>query len=141
MIILDTNVLSEAMATHPNDNVARWLRFAPRDELYTTAITEAEMRYGAARMSLHRKGKELEDIVEHMFSVRFADRVLPFDSAAAKEFPALLIEMQRNGRSNSHSDAQIAAIAQAHSARIATRNLRDFETTGLPVINPWTDLP
>jgi toxin FitB len=138
MIVLDTNVISEAMAPRPSDAVARWLRFAPRDELYTTAVTEAEMRYGAARMSLYKKGRELEDLIERIFSVRFAGRILPFDSAAAKEFPAILIAMQRERRSHAIPDAQIAAIARTHSASVATRNLSDFEKSGVPLIDPWT---
>jgi hypothetical protein len=137
MIILDTNVISEAMKPRPDEAFARWLRFAPRDELYTTAITEAEMRYGAFRMSLHSKGRELEEIIEHIFSVRFRDRILPFDSAAAKELPAILIEMQRDLRSAGRSDAEIAAIARVHGATVATRNISDFEKSGVPLINPW----
>ncbi|HEY4112580.1 MAG TPA: type II toxin-antitoxin system VapC family toxin [Rhizomicrobium sp.] len=138
MIILDTNVVSEAMAIRPDERVMRWIRFAPQDELYTTAITEAEMRYGAERMSLHKKGRELEDIVNHIFTVRFAGHILPFDTAAAKELPAILIAMQRDMRSYSRMDAFIAAIARAHSATVATRNLHDFERCGIPLINPWT---
>jgi len=137
MIILDTNVISEAMAVSPAEQVARWLRFAPRDELYTTAITEAEMRYGARRMSLHKKGWELEQIVDRIFTVRFAGRVLAFDSAAARELPAILIGMQRDLRSHSRMDAFIAAIARAHSATVATRNVNDFERSGVPLVNPW----
>jgi hypothetical protein len=137
MIILDTNVVSEAMAIRPDERVMKWIRFAPQDELYTTAITEAEMRYGTERMSLHKKGQELEDIVKRILTVRFADRILPFDSAAAKELPAILIAMQRDMRSHSRMDAFIAAIARAHGATVATRNVNDFERSGIPLINPW----
>ncbi len=136
MIILDTNVISAAMANDPPEPVRRWLRFAPADELYTTAITEAEMRYGAYRMSLYRKGRELEEIVNRIFSVRFADRVLPFDSGAAKELPAILVSIQRDMRSFSVSDAQIAAIARSNHATIATRDY-GFEHSGVPLIDPW----
>jgi predicted nucleic acid-binding protein len=138
MIILDTNVISEAMAINPAEQVMRWIRFAPRDELYTTAITEAEMRYGAARKFLHKKGGELEQIVDRIFTVRFAGRVLPFDGEAARELPAILISMQRDLRTYSRMDAFIAAIARANSATIATRNMADFERAGVPLVNPWT---
>lgn len=137
MIILDTNVISEAMATKPAEQVMRWIRFAPRDDLYTTAITEAEMRYGAARKSLHKQNGNLEQIVDRIFTVRFAGRVLPFDSAAARELPAILLSMQRDLRSYSKMDAFIAAIARANGAIIATRNITDFEETGVPLVNPW----
>ena len=141
MIILDTNVISEAMAIRPAEQVMRWIRFAPRDELYTTAITEAEMRYGAARKSLYKKDRSLEQIVDRIFTVRFADRVLPFDSTAARELPAILIAMQRDLHSFSRMDAMIAAIARAKGASVATRNTDDFEKSGVPLINPWQAHP
>src|ERR1051326_6933086 len=135
MIVLDTNVISEAMAVNPDGAVIRWLRFDPRDELYTTAITEAEMRYGAARMSLHKKGRELKGIVDHIFTVRFVDRILPFDSVAARELPSILLNMQRDMRSHSRMDALIASIARVHNATIATRNVSDFEKSGVLLVN------
>lgn len=137
MIILDTNVISEAMQPIPNERVARWLRFAPGEELFTTTITEAEMRYGTQRRHEGRKKRELEELVERIFSVRFANHILPFDSAAAKAFPFVLIEMQRHGRAHSIPDAQIAAIARAHGATVATRDTSGFELSGITVINPW----
>lgn len=137
MIILDTNVISEAMQPIPDERFARWLRFAPGAELFTTAVTEAEMRYGAQRRHEGRKKRELEELVERIFSVRFAGHILSFDSAAAKAFPPLLIEMQRHGRAYSTADAQIAAIAHVHGATVATRNTKDFELAGIPIINPW----
>jgi toxin FitB len=139
MIILDTNVISEALRPNPDERVMRWMRFTPGAELFTTAVTEAEMRYGAQRRHEGRKKRELEDLVERIFSVRFAGHILPFDSAAAKAFPLLLIEMQRHGRAYSISDGQIAAIARVHGATVATRNTDDFELAGIPIINPWTD--
>jgi toxin FitB len=137
MIILDTNVISEAMQPIPDERVARWLCFAPGAELFTTAVTEAEMRYGAQRRHEGRKKRELEELVERIFSVRFAGHILPFDSAAAKAFPFVLIEMQRHGRAYSVPDAQIAAIARAQNATVATRDTGGFALSGISVINPW----
>lgn len=137
MIILDTNVISEAMRPRPDEAVARWMRFAPSDELHTTAITEAEMRYGAARLPASRNRREIEAIVERIFSVRFAGRILPFDDRAAKVFPSVLLSMQKQGRTYAHSDAQIAAIAIVHGAAIATRDGYGFENSGAQLIDPW----
>lgn len=137
MIIIDTNVISEAMKPNPDDAVIRWMRLTPGDELFTTSITEAEMRYGAAKPPEGRRKRELEALVERIFSIRFAGHILSFDSAAAKSFPRIILEMRRNGRSYSHSDAQIAAIAHTHGAVLATRNVGDFENCGIEVVNPW----
>jgi predicted nucleic acid-binding protein len=137
MIILDTNVISEVMRPRPDEAVMRWLRFAPGDELYTTAITEAEMRYGA-EIAPRKKRQELEEVIDRIFSVRFAGRILPFDSQAAKQFSRILIEMQRDCRSHSRGDAQIAAIAVVAGAKVATRNFDDFQHAGVGIIDPWT---
>ncbi|HXM00681.1 MAG TPA: type II toxin-antitoxin system VapC family toxin [Rhizomicrobium sp.] len=137
MIILDTNVISEAMQPRPAEAVIRWLRFAPGEELFTTAITEAEMRYGGGNRP-KAKRRELEEIVGRIFAVRFAGRILPFDSQAAKAFPRILVDMQRDSRSHSRGDAQIAAIAVSVGAVVATRDIEDFERAGVEIINPWT---
>jgi len=138
MIILDTNVLSEAVRPQPDEAVMRWLRFTPGDDLFTTAITEAEMRYGAARLPAGRNRREREAQIERIFAVRFAGCVLPFDTRAAQVFPNVILSMQRQRRSHSFPDAQIAAIALAHGAAVATRNVEHFEHTGVQIINPWT---
>lgn len=137
MIILDTNVISEVMRSQPDETVMRWLRFAPGDELFTTAITEAEMRYGV-EIAPKKKQRELEDAIGRIFSVRFAGRILPFDSEAAKHFPRILVDMQRDCRSHSRGDAQIAAIAVVAGATVATRNFDDFQRAGIDIIDPWT---
>jgi len=138
MIILDTNVLSEAVRPQPDEAVMRWLRFTPGDDLFTTAITEGEMRYGAARLPAGRNRREREAQIERIFAVRFAGCVLPFDTRAAQVFPNVILSMQRQRRSHSFPDAQIAAIALAHGAAVATRNVEHFEHTGVQIINPWT---
>lgn len=138
MIILDTNVLSEAVRPQPDEAVVRWLRFAPVDDLFTTAITEAEMRYGAARLPAGRNRREREAQINHIFAVRFAGCILPFDTCAALVFPNVILSMQKQRRSHSFPDAQIAAIALAHSAAVATRNVEHFEHSGVQIINPWT---
>ncbi|HTT96465.1 MAG TPA: type II toxin-antitoxin system VapC family toxin [Rhizomicrobium sp.] len=141
MIVLDTNVLSEAVRPQPDEAVVRWLRFAPRDELFTTAIAEAEMRYGAARLPAGRNRKEREMQIDRIFTVRFAGCILPFDSRSAQVFPNVILSMQKQGRSYSFPDAQIAAIALAHGAAVATRNVTHFEHSGVQIINPWTASP
>lgn len=137
MIILDTNVLSEAVRPQPDEAVVRWLRFAPGDDLFTTAITEVEMRYGAARLPAGRNRREREAQIDHIFAVRFAGYVLPFDTRAAQVFPNVILSMQRQRRSHSFPDAQIAAIALAHGAAVATRNVGHFEHSGVQITNPW----
>ena len=67
----------------------------------------------------------------------FRDRILPFDSAAACEYACIGAERKAAGRPISQFDCQIAAIARAHSAILATRNVADFEGCGVRIIDPW----
>ncbi len=136
MIIVDTNVVSEWIKPQPANAVIRWARFIPWNELFTTATTEAEMRFGIAIEDEGVRRHVREELIENIFSVKFAGRVLPFDSAAAKAYSVVLSRMQRLGRAFSKSDAQIAAIAAVHGAAIATRDT-GFEHSGVPLIDPW----
>ena len=136
MIIVDTNVISEWMNPEPAKAVMRWLQLTPADELYTTATTEAEMRFGVASETESHRKREREGLIGRIFSVRFAGRILPFDSAAAKAFSVILSQMLRRGRTFSEFDAQIAAIATVHGAAVATRD-SGFEHSGVPLIDPW----
>ena len=136
MIIVDTNVISEWIKPQPAKAVVRWAQFIPRNELFTTATTEAEMRFGIAIEDEGSRKRAREELVEDIFSIKFAGRVLPFDSAAAKAYSVILSRMQRRGRTFSKSDAQIAGIATVHGATIATRD-SGFEHSGVPLIDPW----
>jgi toxin FitB len=137
MIILDTNVLSELMRPKPSSRVAAWVAKQPATELFTTSITEAEIFYG---IELLTKGKRREGLLaaaEAMFAEDLASRIFPFESDAARVFSKIAAHRQALGRPISHADAQIAAIAQARGAKLATRNVADFEDCGLDVVDPW----
>ncbi|MCC6470725.1 MAG: type II toxin-antitoxin system VapC family toxin [Alphaproteobacteria bacterium] len=141
MIVLDTNVLSEAMRPKPDASVARWLEAAPPASLFTTAISEAELLYGAGLLAAGRRRQALEQALRQLFASDFAGRVLAFDAAAAQAFAAIAVARRRAGRPIATLDAQIAAIARAHGAAVATRNLADFDGCGVEVINPWAGAP
>lgn len=141
MIVLDTNVLSEAMRPKPDASVARWLEAAPPASLFTTAISEAELLHGAGLLAAGRRRQALEQALRQLFASDFAGRVLAFDAAAAQAFAAIAVARRRAGRPIATLDAQIAAIARAHGAAVATRNLADFDGCGVEVINPWAGAP
>ena len=137
MIILDTNVLSETLRPMPSATVLEWMRSEPALALFTAAITEAELLYGIALLPDGRRRRSLEEVVDRIFAEDLADRVLPFDSAAAHEFADLAASGRRAGRPIAEADARIAAIARSRGAALATRNVGDFVGCGLELINPW----
>lgn len=140
MIILDTNVISEAFSPRPERKVTTWLDMQPISSLFTTTITEAELFKGIELMSRGRKRDILQQVVEQYLAVDMKNQILPFDSAAARLFGVIPSRRKAQGRPITPLDTQIAAIAFAHNAILATRNTRDFEGCGIQLINPWEAL-
>ncbi len=139
MIILDTNVLSEVMKPAPSARVVRWLGKYPALRLFTTAITQAEILYGVELLPKGKRRAALQSAVEAMFAEEFAGRILPFDSEAAQAFPQIASSRRASGRPVTQFDTQIAAIAHARGAAVATRNTLDFDHCGITVLNPWSE--
>jgi predicted nucleic acid-binding protein len=138
-VVFDTNVVSELMKTSPRTDVKRWVDAQPRRAVFISAITEAELRAGAAFLPAGRRRDELVRDIETMIAEDFAERVAATDSPAAKAFAEIVAGRRRAGRPISMPDAQIAAIAKSRGAAVATRNVRDFEGCGVELINPWDD--
>ena len=137
MILLDTNILSELMRPAPEVAVEQWLANQPEASLFISAITEAELRYGAKIMPVGKRQAALVAEIEGMLGEDFGGRILPFDSPAAVAFAEIAAQRRQAGRPISQADAQIAAIARSRGAVLATRNLDDFEACGIEVVNPW----
>ena len=138
MIVLDTNVLSEASQPAPARRVLDWLAAQQPARLFTTTISEAEFLYGLALLPAGKRRTGLEQAARRMFGEDFTNRVLPFDSAAAHAFALIAAVRRKKGRPIGDFDAQIAAIARSHGAAVATRNVGDFSDCGIDVIDPWT---
>jgi toxin FitB len=138
LIILDTNVLSELSRDKPEPRVLGWLDDQPAESVWTTAITVYEARFGIELMPAGQKRERLERELQNFITVDLKNRILPFDVDSAQLAGALGARHHRAGRSIEIRDVQIAAIATAHKATLATRNTRHFEGIGLQLVNPWT---
>lgn len=138
MILLDTNILSELMRPAPEPAVEQWLTAQPDASVFICAITEAELRYGAALLPPGKRRAALTVEIEAMLEEDFGGRILPFDSLAAQTFAVLASDRRQAGKPISQADAQIAAVARSRGASLASRNVADFEGFGVDVINPWT---
>ena len=139
MFVLDTNVVSELMRPAPDPAVASWVAGLTTATLFLTAITEAELRFGLAVMPPGRRRDGLAAGLERMLRPGFANRILPFDSAAARAYSEIAAARRAAGRPISQSDGQITAIARSRGMALATRNIRDFEDMGIALINPWVN--
>lgn len=137
MIVLDTNVLSELMRALPASEVIAWVDAQDASALAITAITVAELLYGVARLPDGARKAGLATAVDALVDDDFAQRVLAFDAAAARRYASVVADRERVGRPLSRADAQIAAICLGRNARLATRNSRDFDATGVDVLDPW----
>jgi toxin FitB len=137
MIILDTNVLSELMRPKPSPRVSAWIGQQAATEIFTTAMTEAEIFYGIELLVKSKRREQLLAAAEALFAEDLAGRVLAFDSVAARAFSHIAAHRRGLGRPISHADAQIAA-NQVQGAWLATRNTADFTECGVDLIDPWS---
>lgn len=137
MIVLDTNVISEIMKPEPSLIVGAWMTNQIRTDLFTTAITVAEVLYGIELLPKGRRQEALLREANATFAEDFAGQILTFDEPAARVFALISAARRIHGRPISTQDAQIAAIARVHGTTLATRNKSDFEGCGVVVIDPW----
>ena len=137
MVLLDTNVVSELMRSIPDRTVDSWAAKHAVENLFFSAVGEAELRYGAAIMLEGRRRDRLVSDIERMMRSVFEDRILPFDSSAARAYAWIAANRRRIGRPISQADGQIAAIARSRRLAVATHNVRDFADMGIDVIDPW----
>ena len=136
MIVLDTNVVSEAMKPAPDPAVGRWLDSQIAETLYVSSVTVAELLFGIAALpDGHRKTK-LRETVDGMLTL-FRDRVLPFDVDAAHAYARLAVLARRSGHGLSTPDGYIAAIAASRGFIVASRDTAPYCAAGVDVVNPW----
>lgn len=138
MILLDTNVLSALMRRKNDPVVVAWLDGQPPESIWTTAITVFEIRFGIEILASGGRRRSLENAFAQALEKDFDGRVLPFDQSAAQAAGAIAAERRRAGRTVEIRDVQIAGIAAARKATLATRNTRHFEGIGVNLVNPWS---
>lgn len=137
MIVLDTNVLSAVVRSEPSP-AKEWFAQQDPDDLWTTAINAAEMLFGVYLLDEGERRDSLQMAVSGLLFEDYAGRVLPFDGLAADEYARLVARLRRAGTPTGTLDAQIVAIALAHGASIATRNVGHFENCGVDLVDPWS---
>jgi predicted nucleic acid-binding protein len=136
MIVLDTNIISEVVKPQPNAKILAWLGSQPIGTLYLTSITIAESLFGLAAMPDGSKKTQLSNAINEIIGV-YQNRVLPFDTNAARRYAALAATARKKGRGFPKPDGYIAAIAAEHGFIVASRDTAPYEAVGVNVLNPW----
>lgn len=139
MIVLDTNVVSELMRADPAPVVLHWVDKQDPGQLWLTSVTVRELIYGIERLPIGKRQRQLDVQLLAMLDEDFGGRVAAYDGEAAAIAGKLLARCEREGRTLPLADAQIATICLAHHATLVTRNTKDFEATGLALVNPWEE--
>ena len=137
MIILDTNIVSALMLAEPTPEVISWMDKVNEELLWMTAISVYEIEFGINLLPEGRKKKLLSQHFDEMLRYDYRNRIIEFDVNAAVAAGEVNAVQKRSGRNCDTRDVQIAGIALARGACLATRNVKDFEFEGLKVVNPF----
>ena len=136
MIVLDTNVVSEAMKPEPHPVVRAWLNDQVAETLYLSSVTLAELLFGIGTLPASKRKDMLTQALDGLMGL-FRDRVLPFDTYAAWRYAELAVTARAGGRGFPTPDGYIAAIAASRGFIVASRDAAPYKAAGVSIIDPW----
>lgn len=135
--LLDTNCISEAVRANPEPRVLAWLEAADESLLYLSVLTLGEIRKGLAALPQGRRRTRLEAWLEVELRARFSGRILSIDAEVADRWGLLAADARGQGKGLSVIDGLLAATALHHNLTIVSRNISDFSSLPVAVLNPW----
>jgi predicted nucleic acid-binding protein len=136
--LLDTNVLSELRRPKPEPRVVDFVSGCPLDQLYVSAVTFAEIRFGIELVVEPNRRAELNDWLTHKVRPMFDHRVLQVTEDIMLKWRLLVEEGRKTGHTFSQPDLIIAATAIQHGLTVVTRDRSDDDKARVPVVNSWT---
>jgi len=135
--LLDTNVISEGGKPRPDSGVMDWLASVDEEQLFLSVVSLAELRHGVERLEAGHRKSALDIWLTDQLPGRFDSRLLPVDAGTADQWGRVVARAQAAGRPIGAMDAWLGATAEQHQLTLVTRNLSDFEATGVRLFNPW----
>ena len=136
-LLLDTCVISELVKPRPDAKVVHWIRERPEDQLYLSVITLGEIQKGIVRLAPSKRRRDLQSWLDHDLPTRFRGRIWPISVDIAGLWGKIAGESESRGRRMAVLDGLIAATAMAYEAKVVTRNTKDFEPSGVGILDPW----
>lgn len=133
--LVDTNVFSELARARPDERVVTWLR-EHEAELYLSTITIAELRRGIENLAAGKRKAALQSWLTGLCK-RMEGRILSFNTSTAHVWGQLVAKWDKKGTTIPSLDSQLAATAHRHKLAMVTRNVSDFQNTGVKVLNPF----
>ena len=137
--LLDTNILSELRRVRPEPKVTAFVARQPLDLLYVSSVTFAEIRFGIEQLADAGRRAELQDWLTHDIRPMFEQRTLPVSEDVMLKWRLLVETGRKAGHTFSQPDLIIAATALHHGLTVVTRDRRDYDRAGAPVLDPWND--
>lgn len=135
--LLDTNVISEPSRPQPDPRVMAWLAAADEDKVFLSVATLAEISRGIDRLGVGKRRRRLEAWLTSELIARFDGRILPVDVEVGLLWGRAIARAEQAGHQLEAVDALLAATSERHKLTLVTRNVSDFATTGVQIVNPW----
>ena len=139
--LLDTNILSELRRARPEARVVSFVGQQPLEQLYVSAVTFAELRFGIELVDDAGRRADLYDWLTNKVRPMFEQRTLPVSEDVMLKWRLLVEAGRKSGHTFSQPGLIIAATALNHGLTVVTRDRRDFERAGAQVFDPWNDPP
>jgi tRNA(fMet)-specific endonuclease VapC len=135
--LLDTCVISELVAKHPNPQVVDFVDALDSDGVYLSVITIGEIAKGVEKLPKSKRKQDLHSWLKEDLLVRFRGRIIPLDTEALMQWGVLVARLESTGITLPAIDSLIAATTLTHKLTLVTRNVDDFSSTGIEIVNPW----
>ena len=135
--LFDINVLSELTAKNPNASVVAWVENIDQENIFLSVVAIGELKKGIEKLPGSRKKKDLISWLENDLLIRFGERIIPLDLPVMLVWGTMVAELEKAGTPLPAIDSLLAASASQRGLTLVTRNTKDFEPAGIPLINPW----